>query len=150
MPNTTINTTLYEHNVSTAYLDYAGFPVNDGVTLNNMCLQPGSWESLSNAAATTIYTPYELASSLQHNAQAVVSTSSIDIEGIVDAASRSTGTLNRLNRNQGAQFEMTTDNLSEYLFDILEGRYGMNYVESVEPKAVPIPKERLLEVLLAE
>ena len=147
MPDTTIFTT--------PYLDYAGIARNparsiDRITLDSLSFQPVSWESLSNAAATTTYTPYELASSLQHNEQSVVGTSSIDIEGIVDAVSRSTGTLNRLNRNQRVQLEMTTDNLSEYLFDILDGRYGMNDVESVEPKAVPIPKEKLLEVLLAE
>ena len=152
MPDTTIFTT--------PYLDYAGIARNpnasvperiiDGVTLNNMHFQPVSWESLSNAAATTTYTPYELASGLQHNGQEVVGTSTIDIEGIVDAVSRSTETLNRLNRNQRAQLEMTVDNLSEYLFDILDGRYGVNDVESTEPKAHPIPKEKLLEVLLAE
>lgn len=146
MPDTTIFTT--------PYLYYAGIarPARsiDRITLDSLSFQPVSWESLSNAAATTTYTPCEFVSSLQHNEQAVVGTSSIDIEGIVDAVSRSTGALNRLNRNQRVQLEMTTNNLSEYLFDILDGRYGMNDVESVEPKAVPIPKEKLLEVLLAE
>ena len=152
MPDTTIFTT--------PYLDYAGIARNqdgsvperiiDRITFDSVSLQPVSWESLSNAAATTTYTPYELASSLQHNEQAIVVASPMDIEGIVDAVSRSTGTLNRLNRNQRAQLEMTTDNLSEYLFDILDGRYGVNDVESTEPKASPIPKEKLLEVLLAE
>lgn len=150
MLNTTTNTTPYEPNVSTAYLDYAGFAVNDGVTLR---FQPVSWESLSNAAATTTYAPYELGSFLQPNGegwQAFGDASTINIEGVSDAVTGNPRTLNRLTRNQRAQLEMTTDNLSEYLFDILDGRYGMNDVKSVEPKAVPIPKEKLLEVLLAE
>lgn len=147
MSNTTTNTTPYEPNVSTAYLDYTGFAVNDGVTLNNIRFQPVSWESLSNAAATTTYAPCELGSFLQPNGEgwrAFGDASTINIEGVSDAV------INRLTRNQRAQLEMTTDNLSEYLFDILDGRYGMNDVKPVEPKAVPIPKEKLLEVLLAE
>ena len=149
MPDTTIFTT--------PYLDYAGIARNqdvsvperiiDRITFDSISFQPASWESLSNAAAATTYTPYELAGSLRYNEQAVVGTSPIDIEGIVDTVSRSTGTLNR---NQRSQLGMTVDNLSEYLFDILDGRYGVNDVESTEPKASPIPKEKLLEVLLAE
>lgn len=153
MSNITINTTPYEPNVSTTYLNYAGFAVNDGVTLNNIRFQPVSWESLSNAAATTTYTPYELVSYLQPNGegwQAFGDASTINIEGVSDAVIGNPRTLNRLTRNQRAQLEMTTDNLSEYLFDILDGRYGMNDVKSVEPNAVPIPKEKLLEVLLVE
>lgn len=150
MPNTTINTTPYEPNVSTAYLNHAGFTVNDGVTLR---FQPVSWESLSNVAATTTYSPYEFGSFLQPNGEgwrAFGDASTINIEGVSDAVTGNPSTLNRLTRNQRAQLEMTTDNLSEYLFDILDGRYGMNDVKSVEPRAVPIPKEKLLEVLLAE
>lgn len=155
MPNTTTNAAFYTDNVSTAYLDYAGIARNqntsvperiiDRITFDSISFQPVNWESLSNAAATTTYSPYELADGLRSNDQI-----SIDINDIMDAASRSTRTLNRFNRNQAAQLEMTIDKPSEYLFDILDGRYGVNDVKPAEPKAVPIPKEKLLEVLLAE
>ena len=160
MPNTTTNAAFYTDNVSTAYLDYAGIARNqdasvperiiDRIAFDSISFQPVNWESLSNAAATTTYSPYELADGLRRNDQIFGGTSSIDIDDIMDAVSRSTRTLNRFNRNQAAQLEMTIDKPSEYLFDILDGRYGVNDVKPAEPRAVPIPKEKLLEVLLAE
>lgn len=152
MPDATIFTTPY-HNYdgTTRNLD-TSVPerIIDSITFDSIS---SHWESLSNAAATTTYAPYELGSFLQPNGQgwqAFADASTMNIEGISDAITGNPITLNRLDRNQRAQLVMTADNLSEYLFDILDSRYGVNDTESTEPKASPFPKEKLLEVLLAE
>lgn len=154
MMSTTENITFNANDLSIRSIDYASIARNTessipevisretmrGLTFhggrNAVHFEPyinrSNWEHLTNIAASTTYTPYEL----------------VDTWHTIE--SQPLQCFDELLRNQVNHSRTRDDFYSEYLFDVSEGVNDQGGYRFSEQKAVPIPGDKLIEALSAE
>lgn len=154
MTSTTENIIFNANDLSSGNIDYASIARNTeasipevisretmrGLTFhggrNAVHFEPyinrSNWEHLTNIAASTTYAPYEL----------------VDTWHTIE--SQPLRCFDELLRNQVNHPRTRDDFYTEYLFDVLEDINDQGGYRFSEQTAVPIPGDKLIEVLSAE